>query len=704
MRASRAARAQADNSEAGARAEGAGDVGAAARPRAGASTQPRGDSDEEDDGEYQELGARGRQGQAAAAEAEEEEEEEDEPGAVTEKVKALSSMTDLEYLRSRTRTQLASDDDSDDDDEEDEGEDDDAMAAEGKGAVADAPAPPAPVPTALDEEEDDVSVSGRIFARNLAFTASEEELGELFSPFGTVTAVHVVLDRATGRSKGLAYVQFAEPACAVAALASLDGSTFQGRLLHLLPARRPPSQGVVIEAGGGGAGGGSFKAEKEAALRAGAGDARAWSTLFVRPDTVAAFLASRYAVSKADVLDHGSGDAAVRLALGEAQMVADTKAELEAAGVDVQALEEAARAPRGASAAPTVARSRTVLLLKNLPFTADEEELRQLAQRFGALATLILPSSRAMALMEYIEPSAARAAFAGLAYKRYQHVPLYVEWAPLGILPTPAQRSAAPPPAKPAKPAKQAPVTAADAAMAGGEGEDCGGAQQRTLYVKNLAWATEDATLRRHFEAALGGPACVRSARVARRPGPGKASGVMVSAGYGFVELDSEASCAKALRLLDGQALDGHALKVQRSRGGGAAAAEGDGGGSAAAPRGGAAGGTKLVVRNVAFEATKTDVRQLFAPFGQVKSLRLPRKFDGAHRGFAFVEMTTAAEARAAFEAVGGTHLYGRHLVTEWAQQEDGVNELRSKTARQFEAQTAAADGLLPAKKRSKRA
>ena len=42
--------------------------------------------------------------------------------------------------------------------------------------------------------------------------------------------------------------------------------------------------------------------------------------------------------------------------------------------------------------------------------------------------------------------------------------------------------------------------------------------------------------------------------------------------------------------------------------------------------------GTKLIVRNVAFEATRKDVAALFAPFGQIKSCRLPKKFDGNHR------------------------------------------------------------------------
>ncbi len=486
-------------------------------------------------------------------------------------------------------------------------------------------------------------------------------------------------------------------------MAALDGSIFQGRLLHLLPAARPAS---VVELGGGASDAGglnptAFKASKEAALKASAHDARQWATLYMRPDTVAAALAARYAVSKSDVMEPGSASAAVRLALGEAQIMADTKAELEAAGVSIAAL-EAAAASRAAVAggAAGIARSSTVILIKNLPFTADADELRALCSRFGGVARLLLPASRALCLVEYLEPSEARAAFAGLAYKRYQHVPLYVEWAAADLLPPPAAGAAgaATARARSAAAAKAAPVSAAEAAGASGaagEGDDGGGAagEACTLYVKNLAFATDDAALRRHFEAAPVLRGHVRAARVARKPG--KTPGSTLSAGYGFVEMDCAASAAKAMAALHGSALDGHVLALAVSRVGSAAGDVSEqrkskgSNASAAKANEQPAGGTKLIVRNVAFEATKSDLRSLFGPFGQVKSLRLPRKFDGQHRGFAFVEMTTKAEARAAFEAVGGTHLYGRHLVTEWALEDEGVEALRARTAQQY----AAAEG-----------
>ncbi|KAF5777457.1 putative RNA recognition motif domain, nucleotide-binding alpha-beta plait domain superfamily [Helianthus annuus] len=70
------------------------------------------------------------------------------------------------------------------------------------------------------------------------------------------------------------------------------------------------------------------------------------------------------------------------------------------------------------------------------------------------------------------------------------------------------------------------------------------------------------------------------------------------------------------------------------------------------------------IVRNVAFEATEKELRQLFSPFGQVKSLRLPTRF-GKHRGFAFVEYVTKQETKNALQALSNTNLYGRHLSPE---------------------------------------
>jgi len=53
----------------------------------------------------------------------------------------------------------------------------------------------------------------------------------------------------------------------------------------------------------------------------------------------------------------------------------------------------------------------------------------------GPLARLVLPPTRALALVEFEAPADARRAFRALAFKRLHHVPLYLEWAPAGVFP-----------------------------------------------------------------------------------------------------------------------------------------------------------------------------------------------------------------------------------------------------------------------------
>lgn len=116
-----------------------------------------------------------------------------------------------------------------------------------------------------------------------------------------------------------------------------------------------------------------------------------------------------------------------------------------------------------------------------------------------------------------------------------------------------------------------------------------------------------------------------------------------------------------AIKQLQGSTLDNHVLTLKVSNNTRTAEAKKR---KAKVPK-----STKIIVRNVAFEASKKDIKDLFSAFGQIKSVRLPtKKFDGSHRGFAFVDFLTQKEAQNVMEAVGeSTHLYGRRLVLEWA-------------------------------------
>lgn len=628
-----------------------------------------------------------------------------------------------------------------------------------------APAVAAPE-AAAQEPEIDLAETGRLFVRNLPYACTEEDLRSHFGKWGPLADVKLPVD-ANGKQKGFAYITFMMPEQAITALSGSDGKVFQGRILHVLPAKPPaaetsgnPNAGTN---GGDGDAKSSYKTKKEAERRAAAGNENeqknVWNSLFIRGDTTISAMAEKLNVSRGDVLDRDSKNMAVRMALAETQLIAETKEFLNREGISIPTLEQALQSAAASggrtrgnstSAAGTAAgfnRSDCVILVKNVPYTAEGDALKELFARHGTLLRFVMPPSRALAVVEYSEPKSAKRAFSTLAYARFQRVPLYLEWAPEQVFtsPAPAVAAPAPAPAPKAAPAASAPTAAgaasaaeagkkrkreedtdaaasassaaiASAAMeaavtpaAGAGGDDGSGAPStdgRTVFVKNLAFATTEDGLQKMF--AQAGP--VRSVRIPKRRNPkykpapaatvvaaGAAAGASAAAaaqnaewlsmGYGFVEFVSKEDAERALRNLQGKMLDAHALQLKISIakvGAGAAApskstAKAAASSSAASANGkpdakamakaaaGDATSTKLVVRNLAFEATKNDVQELFTSFGSVKSVRLPKKFDGSHRGFAFVEFLTHSEAVTAMESLAATHLYGRHLVIEWA-------------------------------------
>ncbi len=69
----------------------------------------------------------------------------------------------------------------------------------------------------------------KIYAGNLPYDVTEEELEESFSDFGEVTAVNIVLDKETGKSKGFAFVEMSDEVDAKEAMHALHESPMKGR-------------------------------------------------------------------------------------------------------------------------------------------------------------------------------------------------------------------------------------------------------------------------------------------------------------------------------------------------------------------------------------------------------------------------------------------------------------------------------------------
>ncbi|KAK2354286.1 hypothetical protein P8452_74696 [Trifolium repens] len=261
----------------------------------------------------------------------------------------------------------------------------------------------------------------------------------------------------------------------------------------------------------------------------------------MRHDTIVENVARKYGVSKSDLLDREADDLAVRIALGETQVISETKNAFRKAGVNLEALEELAKGK-----VDGLKRSNHVV---------------------------------------FLEPAEAKAAFRGLAYKRYKDAPLYLEWAPSNVL--------------------NPKSTSKDNEMNSRIGEKD---VKRQILEQDIERISDV-----------------------------------------DIDLDRVENDTKVQK------------RVEKHK-----------------------SSTKLLVKNVAFEATKKDLRQLFSPFGQIKHLKLPMKF-GNYRGFAFVEYVTQQEAQNALTALSSTHLYGRLLNIERANEGDrSLEELRARTAAHF--------------------
>ncbi|NII26241.1 RNA-binding protein [Pseudoflavitalea sp. X16] len=93
-----------------------------------------------------------------------------------------------------------------------------------------------------------------IYVSNLAFTIQDEELKNLFTPYGAVTSAKVINDRETGRSKGFGFVEMEDANAANAAIKELDQTSIDGRQLKVSEARPKPER-----SSGGGGGNSPFK-------------------------------------------------------------------------------------------------------------------------------------------------------------------------------------------------------------------------------------------------------------------------------------------------------------------------------------------------------------------------------------------------------------------------------------------------------------
>jgi multiple RNA-binding domain-containing protein 1 len=380
-------------------------------------------------------------------------------------------------------------------------------------------------------------------------------------------------------------------------------------------------------------------------------------------------ISSRLGVDKSTLLDPTSSDAGVKQALAETHVIQESKSYFAENGVDLEAFKSKKRGD-------------TAILVKNFPFGTTPDELRKLFEEHGKVVRFLMPPSGTIAIVEFAVAPEARSAFKTLAYRKMKDSVLFLEPAPKDVFtgaPTVTSTQAASTSTVPQLQAIAPKLSTADLLRNEAESEAI---ETATLFVRNLNFSTTTLRMTQVFSPLDG----FLSARVKTKTDP-KKPGQILSMGFGFLEFRSKEQAQAALIAMNGYDLDGHKLDIRTSQKALDAGIERQKEDKARAIAGRR---TKIIIKNLPFEATKKDVRSLFGTFGQLRSVRVPKKFDSSTRGFGFAEFTTPREAQNAMDALRNTHLLGRRLALDFAaadaeDAEEEIERMQKKVGSQID-------------------
>jgi RNA recognition motif-containing protein len=175
------------------------------------------------------------------------------------------------------------------------------------------------------------------------------------------------------------------------------------------------------------------------------------------------------------------------------------------------------------------------------------------------------------------------------------------------------------------------------------------------VFVGQLSWNVDNDWLGTEF-AEYGE---VVSARVQMDRNTGK------SRGFGFVEFSSSDAVDAAVAASEQKVIDGRAVRIDKS---GARQPNPE---KRAKAFGDAPSEPSLVlfVGNVSFNTSEDNLWEVFAEYGEVKSVRLPTdRESGRPKGFGYVEFTDMEGAKKAFEGAQGKDVDGRNLRLDYSQ------------------------------------
>jgi multiple RNA-binding domain-containing protein 1 len=490
--------------------------------------------------------------------------------------------------------------------------------------------------------------SRRLYVYNFPFSITKEDLRQVFEKFGSVEECIIPTD-AEHRSKGFGYVAFESENDAIQAFSKLDNQIVFGRILHIKPSEtsrrsqfgKETKEKVKKDEGS------SYKQLKKEQFLKNLNDNTSWNSLFLNPNTVMEYVAQEYGLTKLDLLNREVENPAVKIALAETKIINETKEWLKENGIDIKLLE---------GNKSTTERSRTILLVKNLPKDVTKPKLSDLLNRFGFVNRLLLPPNKTIAIAQFRNIDHANNVFSKLSGYNFHGLPIYLEFAPHNFLPEDFNDEEDQKDDDGTKETKvnETTVGVKPALLQEEEDKTEIDAKEKTVYVKNLNFSSTEEGLK-DFLRENGYASSIKFLKIITKNGK--------SCGYGFIEFNTVDDAEKALRNLNQKLLDSHKLELTISRKPQASKTK------TRKEKEEVAVSNKIVVRNVDFAASKKELNDLVSAFGEVRSVRMPKKVTGEHRGFAFVEFSNEDEAKNAYDALSHSHFYGRKLVIEYAKE-----------------------------------
>ena len=521
----------------------------------------------------------------------------------------------------------------------------------------------------------------RLYLRNIPFDITEDDIRQKFEKYGAISEIHIPINYKTNQSFGYAYISYETVDSSIMAINKMDGEYFMGRRLHISIAEEKyskPESELKIKHNQKDKS--SYKKEKTTKLKTNYKDETNWNYLFLNQNAVIDAIAKRLKIKKEDLLSQNNPDIAVQISAMETTIINETKEWLKQQGINLDILKGKRQ---------DCIRSKTIILVKNISNKTKKDDLQNLLERHGNLVRLLLSPSNTLAICEYVNKKHAENCIKHLSYYELDGEPLYLEFAPEGLVSETKDKKNIDKNNEEEKPKDIININESEDENdeeKKDEGINLVENQGKILFVKNLDFSTNEKQLKKFFEKK---DYIVKKVEIAKHLKEGK----NVSSGFGFVELKDENMVLKAMKNLQGALLGGHSLKLSISK-----SSTNDKNSMLQNKRKRETelndyeyeneniSNNKLLIKNIAFEANKEELRKLFKVYGQVKNLRLPTKIDGSHRGFAFIEFMSHEEAQKAFKELQNTHFYGRKIIIEWAKQDNTIEEIREKTSKKANA------------------